>query len=103
MIAKESLKNYSGDSGSDSGVDVSDDRGRRNSLSGRVKWGSSPLARRAISDLFAHFEKLADIQMLAMLSCVFSEPAAKDATSQIDAVSQHTSNTFDDENASFLT
>lgn len=84
VIAKESLKNYSGDSGSDSGVDVSDDRGRRSSLSGRVKWGNSPLARQAISDLFAHFEKLADIQMLAMLSCVFSEPATMDSTSQID-------------------
>lgn len=85
VIAKECLKNYPSDSGSDSGVDISDDRGRRNSLSGRVKWGNSPLARQAISDLFTHFERLADVQMLAMLSCVFSEPAAKDATSQIEA------------------
>jgi hypothetical protein len=85
VIAKQSMKHYPGDSGSDSGIDISDDFGRRNSLSGRVKWGNSPLARKAISDLFAHFERLADVQMLAMLSCVFSEPASKDAVSQIEA------------------
>lgn len=85
VIAKESIKKYSADAASDSGVDMSDDPSRRNSLSGRVKWGNSPLARKAISDLFGHFEKLADIQMLAMLSCVFSEPATPDATAQIEA------------------
>lgn len=30
---------------------------------------------------FDHFEKLADIQMLAMLSCIFSEPAAREGVS----------------------
>jgi hypothetical protein len=30
---------------------------------------------------FEHFEKLADVQMLAMLSCVFSEPAALEGVS----------------------
>ena len=84
VIARESLKHYHKDNGSDSGVDLADDIGRRSSLSGRVRWGSSPLARQAIGDLFAHFEKLVDIQMLAMLSCVFSEPLAKDATSQAE-------------------
>lgn len=30
---------------------------------------------------FDHFEKLADFQMLAMLSCIFSEPAAREGVS----------------------
>lgn len=30
---------------------------------------------------FDHFEKLADVQMLAMLSCIFSEPAAREGVS----------------------
>jgi hypothetical protein len=84
VIAKESMKHYPGDSGSDSGVDISDDRRHRNSLSGRVKWGNSPLARQAIKELFDHFERLADVQMLAMLSCVFNEPAANGAVPQIE-------------------
>ncbi|KAI1433712.1 WD repeat-containing protein [Xylaria sp. CBS 124048] len=47
-------------------------------LSGRVKWGQHPLAKRLINGLFDHFEQLADIQMLAMLSCIFSESTAED-------------------------
>jgi hypothetical protein len=84
VIARDSVKRYRSDSASDSGVDFSYDRSRSNSLSGRVKWGTSPLASKLINDLFGHFESIADIQMLAMLSCVFSEPAAKDTTSQAD-------------------
>lgn len=48
------------------------------SLSGRVKWGEHPLAKSFIMDLFTYFESIADIQMLAMLSCIFSDSAAKD-------------------------
>ena len=84
VIAKEAAKHHRADSGSDSGIDVSDNFGRRNSLSGRVKWGTSPLAKELISDLFVYFEQLADVQMLAMLSCVFSEPAAEDAFSHAE-------------------
>lgn len=47
-------------------------------LSGRVKWGQHPLARDFISDVFEHYEKAADIQMLAMLTCIFSESTADD-------------------------
>lgn len=48
-------------------------------LTGRVKWGCHPLASATlIPALFDHFEKQADIQMLAMLSCIFCEPAAKE-------------------------
>lgn len=47
-------------------------------LEGRVKWGEHPLAQGFISDVFEHYEKTADIQMLAMLSCIFSESTADD-------------------------
>jgi hypothetical protein len=40
---------------------------------GRMKWGSHPMGRLLVSQLFEYFEKQADIQMLAMLSCVLSE------------------------------
>ncbi|KAL2142123.1 hypothetical protein VTI28DRAFT_1517 [Corynascus sepedonium] len=42
-------------------------------LAGRVRWGHHPLARDLISDLFDYFEKIADIQMLAMLACIFGD------------------------------
>lgn len=48
-------------------------------LSGRVKWGNHPLAKSFIDDLFEYYERLADIQMLAMLSCIFSESSAEDS------------------------
>lgn len=41
---------------------------------GRVKWGSHPLGGKwLVDELFAYFEKRVDVQMLAMLSCVFCE------------------------------
>ncbi|KAI0395561.1 hypothetical protein F5Y17DRAFT_422796 [Xylariaceae sp. FL0594] len=48
-------------------------------LTGRVKWGHHPLATGLIQDLFNYFEQLGDIQMLAMLSCIFSESTAEDS------------------------
>ncbi|KAK3991189.1 hypothetical protein QBC44DRAFT_323747 [Cladorrhinum sp. PSN332] len=45
-------------------------------VAGRVKWGCHPLAREMVADLFEYFEKLADIQMLAMLTCIFGDSAA---------------------------
>ncbi|QSZ36633.1 hypothetical protein DSL72_006514 [Monilinia vaccinii-corymbosi] len=82
VIAESMPKRHRRDSGSDSGIDVSHDRRcRRGSFSGRVKWGSSPLAKQLIGDLFTHFEETRDIQMLAMLSCVFSEPINSEAPS----------------------
>ena len=85
VIAKDAVKHRRKDRGSDSGIDISYDFGRRKSLSGRVRWGTSPLAKGAISDLFAYFEQLSDVQMLAILSCVFSEPVAEDAVSLAEA------------------
>jgi hypothetical protein len=41
---------------------------------GKVKWGSHPLGGGwLVEELFAYFERKADVQMLAMLSCVFCE------------------------------
>ncbi|KAK4152371.1 hypothetical protein C8A00DRAFT_16319 [Chaetomidium leptoderma] len=42
-------------------------------LAGRVRWGHHPLARELIGDLFDYYEKIADIQMLAMLACIFGD------------------------------
>lgn len=73
------------DSGSDSGVDITfDSKEHHGMLSGRVKWGASPLAKDLIQDLLRHFEQQADVQMLAMLSCVFNEPVVKDNVKHID-------------------
>ncbi|KAH8153557.1 uncharacterized protein LAJ45_02370 [Morchella importuna] len=59
------------------GLDMSDDEADdliESEFWGRVKWGSHPLGGRwLVEELFAYFEKMADVQMLAMLSCAFCE------------------------------
>ncbi|KAI0130196.1 WD repeat-containing protein [Xylariales sp. AK1849] len=65
--------------------DLRSDNPGTNDLTGRVKWGMHPLAKDFISDLFDHFEKQADIQMLAMLSCVFSEATAEDSVAYAES------------------
>ncbi|CAI6264292.1 unnamed protein product [Periconia digitata] len=65
----------------DSGMDLQFDEAdavTNPKLRGRVKWGHHSVVTSLIPALFEHFEKLADTQMLAMLSCVFSEPAARE-------------------------
>ncbi|RYP07222.1 hypothetical protein DL764_002668 [Monosporascus ibericus] len=47
-------------------------------LTGRVKWGEHPLAKELVRELFNYFESIADIQMLAMLSCIFIESITGD-------------------------
>ncbi|KAH9875196.1 hypothetical protein J1614_004686 [Plenodomus biglobosus] len=47
-------------------------------LKGRIKWGDHTVVTWLIPALFDHFERLADTQMLAMLSCIFAEPAARE-------------------------
>lgn len=85
VVAHDMIKRCRRDSTSDSGVDVSnDDQEKNDGISGRVKWGYSPLAKPLIEDLFDHFERLADVQMLAMLSCVFSEPSTSDGVSRAE-------------------
>jgi WD40 repeat protein len=54
-------------------------------LSGRVKWGQHPLARDFIADLLDYFDKISDIQMLAMLSCIFSESFTEDSVAYIES------------------
>ncbi|KAL2122118.1 hypothetical protein VTJ04DRAFT_2573 [Mycothermus thermophilus] len=49
-------------------------------LAGRVRWGLHPLARDMINDLFDYFEKIADIQMLAMLACIFGDYSIEEGT-----------------------
>lgn len=56
---------------------------RRSKLAGRVKWGEHPLAKSNITDLFQYFESMYDIQMLAMLSCIFSESATADSIAYV--------------------
>ncbi|KAI9674596.1 MAG: hypothetical protein M1829_003678 [Trizodia sp. TS-e1964] len=69
----------------DSGLDLAFDTqtSRPNpSPCGRVKWGKHPFGSVwLIKALFDYFEQIADIQMLAMLSCVFSEPSAREGVS----------------------
>lgn len=41
-------------------------------LSGCVKWGIHPSGQRLIADIFKHYERTLDVQMLAMLTCILS-------------------------------
>ena len=74
VIARDALGKSAQDALSGFGVSVGGDPG----LLGRVKWGRHPLAKEFIMDLFDYFAKIADVQMLAMMSCIFSEPLADD-------------------------
>ncbi|KAK8073806.1 WD repeat-containing protein [Apiospora phragmitis] len=56
-----------------------------NQLAGKVKWGLHPLAKEFITDLFNYFERAADVQMLAMLSCVFSEASTEDGVAYAES------------------
>ncbi len=64
--------------GDDSGVDLSYDTTMERSpvpIPARVRWGASALGGRFLVPALVHyFEGLGDIQMLAMLSCIFAEP-----------------------------
>ena len=46
---------------------------------GKINWGENPFGGRwLVPALFAYFERLGDIQTLAMLSCIFYEPESKE-------------------------
>ncbi|KAF1851811.1 uncharacterized protein K460DRAFT_273188 [Cucurbitaria berberidis CBS 394.84] len=65
----------------DSGLDLQFDEAdtvTNPRLKGRIKWGNHTVVTWLIPALFDHFERLADTQMLAMLSCIFAEPAARE-------------------------
>jgi hypothetical protein len=73
VIAKDAVARFGGDD-SPPGDDPDS-----TALTGRVKWGHHPLAKDLIRELFKYFEQLADVQMLAMLSCIFSDSTAEDS------------------------
>ncbi|KAH7392733.1 hypothetical protein BKA66DRAFT_412227 [Pyrenochaeta sp. MPI-SDFR-AT-0127] len=65
----------------DSGLDLQFDEAdnvTNPKLEGRIKWGCHAVVTWLIPALFDHFERIADTQMLAMLSCIFAEPAARE-------------------------
>ncbi|KAF9698496.1 hypothetical protein EKO04_003664 [Ascochyta lentis] len=76
----------------DSGLDLQFDEAdtvTNPCLTGRIKWGNHAVVSWLIPALFDHFERLADTQMLAMLSCIFAEPAAREGvTSAMAKMSQ---------------
>lgn len=59
--------------------------GADHGLLGRVKWGCHPLAKEFITELFEHFERKADVQMLAILSCLFNEPTTDDGVAYVES------------------
>ena len=79
LIIAEKAK--SGLTRKDSGVDLNQTvqaASPSSQLKARVRWGKSPLGPGyLVPALFEHFEATGDIQMLAMLSCVFAEPRSQ--------------------------
>jgi len=76
----------------DSGLDLQFDEAdtvTRPKLTGRIKWGNHAVVTWLIPALFEHFERLADTQMLAMLSCIFAEPAAREGVTSANAKKRH--------------
>lgn len=60
----------------DSGIDMGYDHVKKEApyKSSAIQWGDHPLGGRwLVPALFDHFERIGDIQMLAMLSCIFHE------------------------------
>ncbi|KAI1379020.1 hypothetical protein F4677DRAFT_410333 [Hypoxylon crocopeplum] len=78
VIAKNAVARFSEDRPSSKVSDTA-------ALTGRVKWGYHPLAKGLIDDLFNYFEKMADVQMLAMLSCIFSESSTEDSVAYAES------------------
>jgi WD repeat-containing protein 59 len=66
----------------DSGVDMSYDgkvNGSKTDVPGRIRWGESALGGSYLVPAMIHyFESVGDVQMLAMLSCVFAESRTSD-------------------------
>jgi hypothetical protein len=76
----------------DSGLDLQFDEAdtvTNPKLTGRIKWGNHAIVTWLIPALFDHFERLADTQMLAMLSCIFAEPAAREGVTSAMAKMRH--------------
>ncbi|KAL8716180.1 MAG: hypothetical protein Q9220_000085 [cf. Caloplaca sp. 1 TL-2023] len=68
---------HSRDSAIDLSYDSQIEKDQRNHKGG-IYWGSHPFGNRWLVDtLFEYFEKLADVQMLAMLSCILQTSSSK--------------------------
>ncbi|KOS21155.1 putative RWD [Escovopsis weberi] len=86
VIAREAVSRLPEEEKRDLLLDVEDELGSAdNTLFGRVKWGRHPLAKDFIQELFDHYEKIVDIQMLAMLSCIFSECSTDDSVAYVES------------------
>ncbi len=79
--------------GSDSGVDLSYDKVIKRSKAetpGRIRWGESALGGKYLVPALVHyFESLGDVQMLAMVSCVFAEPRASNSLAILSQQHHH--------------
>ena len=79
--------------GNDSGVDLSYDRVIKRSkvvIPARVRWGESALGGKfLVPTLIHHFESIGDIQMLAILSCVFAEPRGANLSASLSQQQHH--------------
>ncbi|KAI9875707.1 MAG: hypothetical protein M1830_003123 [Pleopsidium flavum] len=84
VLARHALSNVMRrDSAVDLSYDETNDQGGKRSTTGRVRWGQHPFGGSwLIEALFKHFEKAADVQMLAMMSCIFCEPRATEGVSR---------------------
>ena len=70
----------------DSGIGL-DEIGRRNGMRAQLKWGYSPMAAGyLIPAMFDYFDRMGDIQMLGMLSCVFARASHVSVTSKASSI-----------------
>ncbi|KAK9552889.1 hypothetical protein V6Z79_006310 [Aspergillus fumigatus] len=93
----EMMQRPSGIQRKDSAVDLSFDQSnqeqsRKESANSANQWGDHPYGGRwLIPSLIDHFERIGDVQMIAMLSCVLQQPKSeeisKEATRNRDPVS----------------
>ncbi|EER27147.1 hypothetical protein D8B26_005682 [Coccidioides posadasii str. Silveira] len=68
----------------DSGVDLAYGNGM-NTMTGGIVWGSHPFGVHwLLPALLDHFERLGDVQMLGMLSCLITEPNVNGSNSIMD-------------------
>ena len=83
-VARSALSAYQRQDGC---IHLSDDttiKPRHVAEYGRIRWGGSSFGSRyLVNAIFEHFEQRADVQTLALLSCVLAEPKAADSKAAI--------------------
>ncbi|KAL7753295.1 hypothetical protein RI367_001070 [Sorochytrium milnesiophthora] len=60
-------------------------RPHHSSFEQSVEWGAHPFGRQCVEQIFRHYERLRDVQTLALLSCVFAESPSVAAATAGDA------------------